>query len=223
MLGLMQSDPVNLISILNHAGRWHGEREVVTNSVEGGIHRQTYADTLSRSTRLASSLSLYGIQPGDRVGTLGWNTYRHLEAWYAISGQGAVCHTVNPRLFPDQIEFIINHAEDRLLFVDLTFVDVLAGLLPKLPSVEGVVVMTDEEHMPDTSAWAVSVLCYETFLSEGKESFDWPVLDDNAGFSTTMSATRWGSTAGYATTGRWGRTFTSFTIRCSTSTSSITV
>lgn len=183
MLGLMQSDPINLISMLVHAGRWHPEQEVVTNTVEGGIHRQTYADTLARATRLASSLSAYGIEPGDRVGTLGWNTHRHLEAWYAISGQGAICHTVNPRLFADQIEFIINHAEDRLLFVDLTFVDLVAELLPKLPSVEGVIVMTDEQHMPDVSALSVETFCYEAFLSGGEAAFDWPVLDDNAASS----------------------------------------
>lgn len=183
MLGLMQSDPINLVSILVHAGRWHGEQELVTNTIEGGIHRQTYADTLDRAIRLASSLSSYGIQQGDRIGTLGWNTYRHLEAWYAISGQGAICHTVNPKLFPDQIEFIVNHAEDRLLFVDLTFVDLVTELLPKSPCVEGVIVMTDEKHMPDTSAFSVEAFCYETFLSGAGESFDWPVLDDNAGSS----------------------------------------
>ncbi len=183
MLGLMQSDPINLISILVHAGKWHGEQEVVTNTVEGGIHRQTYADTLDRVTRLASSFSLYGIQQGDRVGTLGWNTHRHLEVWYAISGLGAICHTVNPRLFPGQIEFIVNHAEDRLLVVDLPFVDLVAELLPKLPSVERVIVMTDEEHMPDASTLPVAAISYEAFLSAGKHTFDWPVLDDNAASS----------------------------------------
>jgi fatty-acyl-CoA synthase len=181
MLGLMQSDPVNLISILIHAGRWHGDREVVTNTVEGGIHKQTYADTLARATRLASRLQQFGINQGDRIGTMGWNTHRHLESWYAISGQGAICHTINPRLFADQIDFIVNHAEDRLIFVDLTFVDLLADLLPKLPTVEAVVIMTDKAHMPDTSAWDVDVHCYEEFLADGGETFDWPVLDDNTG------------------------------------------
>jgi fatty-acyl-CoA synthase len=183
MLGLMQSDPVNLISILIHAGRWHGDREVVTNTVEGGIHKQTYADTLARATRLASRLQQFGINQGDRIGTMGWNTHRHLESWYAISGQGAICHTINPRLFADQIDFIVNHAEDRLIFVDLTFVDLLADLLPKLPTVEAVVIMTDKAHMPDTSAWDVDVHCYEEFLADGGETFDWPVLDDNTGSS----------------------------------------
>ena len=183
MLGHMQDNPINLISILQHAGRWHPEREVVTHTVEGSIHRQTYADTLLRATRLATRLEDYGIRRGDCVGTLGWNTHRHLEAWYAISGQGAVCHTVNPRLFAEQITYIVSHAGDRMLFVDLTFVDLVAALLPNLPSVEAVVVMTDREHMPDTANMSVEVFCYEEFLAEGDDSVDWPVLDDNAGSS----------------------------------------
>jgi len=183
MLGLMQSDPINLISILIHAGRWHGDREIVTNTVEGGIHRQTYSQTLSRATRLASALREFGIVEGDRVGTMGWNTYRHLETWYAISGQGAICHTINPRLFADQIQFIVNHAEDRLIFVDLTFVELLGQLLPRLPSIEAVVIMTDREHMPDTTSWDVDVHCYENFLAGGDDEFEWPVLADDAGSS----------------------------------------
>ena len=183
MLGLMQSEPINLVSILEHAGKWHGEQEVVTNTVEGGVHRQTYLETLRRSRRLASRLSRAGMEIGDRIATLGWNTHRHLEAWYAISGQGAICHTVNPRLFPDQIEYIINHAEDRILFVDLTFVGLVKSLLAKLPSVESVVLMTDEEHMPDTGGSPVELLCYETFLAEGSDHLDWPVLESNAGSS----------------------------------------
>lgn len=183
MLGLMQSDSINLISILTHAGRWHRDREIVTNTVEGGIHRQTYVETLLRATQLASRLDKLGIKVGDRVGTMAWNTHRHMEAWYAISGRGAISHTINPRLFVEQIEYIINHAEDRLIFVDLSFVDLLGGLLSKLPSVEAVVVMTDQAHMPDTSSWAVDVHCYEEFLTQGTDQFDWPVLDDNAGSS----------------------------------------
>ena len=183
MLGQMQSDPINLISILNHAGRWHGDQEVVSHTVEGHIHRQTYAETLHRATKLASRLAEYGINRGDRVGTMGWNTHRHLETWYAISGQGAVCHTINPRLFAEQIKYIVNHAEDRILFVDLSFVKLVSELLPELPSVESVIIMTDREHMPETSNIAVALHCYEEFLEQGKDEFDWPVLDDNTGSS----------------------------------------
>jgi len=183
MLGQMQSDSINLISILRHAARWHSDQEVVSHTVEGHIHRQTYAETLCRTTKLASRLADYGVIQGDRVGTLGWNTHRHLEAWYAISGQGAICHTINPRLFVEQIKFIINHAEDRILFVDLSFVELISELLPELPTVESVVIMTDRDHMPDTSNIGSSVHCYEEFLEQGKDEFDWPVLDDNSGSS----------------------------------------
>lgn len=179
MLGLMQNEPINLISILEHAARWHGQHEIVTNTVEGEIHRQTYRETLERTTKLASSLLEYGIRPGDRLATLAWNTSRHLEAWYAIFGQGAICHTVNPRLFPDQIEFIINHAEDRMLFIDLTFVELVKSLLPKLPSVECVVVMTNAANMPDLFGFPVPYMCYEKFLAAGSQNVDWPILDDD--------------------------------------------
>lgn len=183
MLGQMQSSPINLISILIHAGRWHGDQEVVTHTVEGHIHRQTYAETLRRTTKLASRLTTYGINQGDRVGTLGWNTHRHLEAWYAISGQGAICHTINPRLFTEQIKYIVNHAEDRILFVDLSFVELISGLLPELPSVESVILMTDRNHMPDLPDFSVDLHCYEEFLDSGEDEFDWPVLDDDAASS----------------------------------------
>ena len=183
MPGLMQNEPINLISILIHAGRWHRDREVVVNTVEGGVHRQTWARTLARTTQLAARLRQFGIRQGDRVGTMGWNTHRHLEAWYAISGQGAVCHTINPRLFPEQISFIVNHAEDRLLFADLSFIELLGALLPQLPSIEAVVIMTDAAHMPDLSSWNTKTFCYEEFLAEGAENFEWPVLDDDAGSS----------------------------------------
>jgi len=183
MLGLMQSEPINLISILRHAGKWHSDQEVVTNTVEGGVHTQTYAQTLARATKLASRLAKAGVKRGDRIGTMGWNTHRHLEAWYAISGQGSVCHTINPRLFAEQIEFIISHAEDRFIFVDLTFVDLLGELLARLPCVEGVVIMTDQKHMPEVPGWPVNTYCYESFMSEGEDQFDWPVLDEQAASS----------------------------------------
>ena len=179
MQGSLQDYPINLISILQHAARWHGRQEIVTNTVEGGLHRQTYADTFHRATRLASRLKEKGVKEGDRIGTLAWNTHRHMEVWYAVSGQGAICHTINPRLFADQIEYIVNHAEDKVLFVDLTFVELLGTLLPKLPTVKAVIVMTDKENMPDTSSWSVpGIHCYEEFLDGGAEEFDWPEFDE---------------------------------------------
>ncbi len=183
MLGLMQDAPINLVSILQHAGRWHGEQEVVTQRVEGGIHRQTYAETLTRATSLAARLRDWGLRPGDRIATMGWNTHRHLECWYAVSGQGAVCHTLNPRLFVEQLNYIINHAGDRMIFVDLSFVDALIGRLDQLPTIEAVVVMTDRANMPVYDTGSVALLCYEDWAADTGASLEWPTLDDNTASS----------------------------------------
>ena len=143
MLGLMQDWPLTVDKIIDHAKNWHGEREVVTRSVEGPIVRTTYAQIHERAKRVSSALKDWGIKPGDRVATLAWNTANHIEAWYGIMGIGGVCHTLNPRLFPEQLVYIINHAEDRIIFVDLTFVPLLEAILPHIPKVERVVIMTD--------------------------------------------------------------------------------
>lgn len=203
MLRSMQDNPINLVSILQHAARWHGDQEIVTNTVEGGVHRQTYQQTMNRATRLASRLADLGVKQGDCIGTLAWNTHRHLEIWYGVSGSGAICHTVNPRLFPEQLKFIINHAQDRMLFVDLTFVDLLGSLLPELPSVEVVIIMTDRAHMPDTSAWDISEIhCYEEFIAEGAEEFDWPEFDERTGSSLCYTSGTTGDPKGVLYTHR---------------------
>ncbi len=150
MLGLMQDWPLTVDKIIDHAKHWHGSREVVTRSVEGPIVRTTYADIHARAKRVSNALKDWGIKPGDRVATLAWNTDKHIETWYGIMGIGAVCHTLNPRLFPEQLVYIINHAEDRVVFTDLTFVPLLEAILPHIPKVERVIVMTDAAHMPQT-------------------------------------------------------------------------
>jgi acyl-CoA synthetase (AMP-forming)/AMP-acid ligase II len=127
MLGLMQDWPLTVDKILEHAGDWHGGREVVSHSVEGPIVRTTYGEIRDRAKRLSGALLAFGVQPGDRVATLAWNSGRHIEAWYAVMGIGAVCHTLNPRLFIDQICYIVNHAQDRIIFTDLTFLPTLIG------------------------------------------------------------------------------------------------
>ena len=136
MQGLMQEWPLLLHKILDHAAIQHGRREVVTRSIEGPIHRTDYASIRQRALRGAKRLRAERIATGDRVATLAWNSWRHVEAWYAIAGIGAICHTVNPRLFPEQIAWIINHAEDRLMMVDLTFVPLLESLARRLPTIE---------------------------------------------------------------------------------------
>ena len=151
MMGLMQDWPLTVDKIIDHAKNWHGDREVVTRSVEGPIVRTTYAAIHDRAKRVSNALKAWGITPGDRVATLAWNTDKHIETWYGVMGIGAVCHTLNPRLFPEQLVYIINHAEDRVIFVDLTFVPLLEAILPHIPKVERVIVMTDAAHMPQTT------------------------------------------------------------------------
>jgi len=176
MLGLMQDWPLTVDRILDHAKNWHGHREVVTRSVEGPIVRTTYADIHSRARKVSNVLKEWGVKPGDRIATLAWNTGNHMEVWYGIMGIGAVCHTLNPRLFPEQLIYIINHAEDRIIFVDLTFVPLLEAVLPHCPSVERVVVLTDEWHMPATKLPKAE--CYEQLLSGVSDDVVWGGFDE---------------------------------------------
>src|SRR5215475_1617997 len=136
MFGLMMQTPLLLSSILTHAARSFPEVEIISRTPDKPDHITDYAGLLRRSSQLANALTSIGIRTGDRVATLAWNGYRHLELYYGISGMGAVCHTVNPRLFVEQIVYIINHAEDRIVFFDLTFVELVKTLVPMCPSVE---------------------------------------------------------------------------------------
>jgi len=178
MKGLMQDWPLLVPSILDHAGTYHAEREIVTRTVEGPIHRYTYADLHSRARQTAKALTRLGVKPGDRVATLAWNTHRHMEAWYGIMGAGAVCHTINPRLFPEQIAYIANHAEDSYVFTDLTFVPILEGLQKNLTSVKGVIVMTDSTHMPEQTSLH-NVICFEDLVRAEDDRFEWVKVDEN--------------------------------------------
>ena len=174
----MQDAPVNLAHVLEHAARFHSDVEVVSRLVEDDtLHRYTYADAYRRTKQLANALKRLGMQFGDRVATLAWNTFRHLEAWYAISGQGGICHTVNPRLFPQQIEYIVNHAEDTILLVDVTFVPLLEQLQDQLSSVKHFIVLTDEAHMPKTQLR--NAICYESLIAGEADTFDWPSFPED--------------------------------------------
>jgi fatty-acyl-CoA synthase len=177
MLGLMQDWPLLCHRIIDHAAKVHGEREVVTRSVEGPIHRTNYAEIRTRALKVAQRLDREGIKMGDRVATIAWNTWRHLETWYGIMGIGAICHTVNPRLFPDQIAWIINHAQDRIVMTDLTFVPILEKLADNLPSVERYVVYTDKAHMPQTTL--KNAVAYEDWIAEVDGNFKWKEFDEN--------------------------------------------
>ncbi len=178
MLGLMQDWPLLCHKVIDHAGLFHGKREVISRSVEGPIHRTDYATVRSRSLQMAKRLEKDGIKVGDRIGTLAWNTWRHLEAWYGIMGCGAVYHTLNPRLFPQQIAWIMNDAEDRFLFVDITFMPIVEKIAPLVPTLEKVIVLTDAAHMPQTSL--PNVVPYEEWLAEVDDDYVWKDLDERA-------------------------------------------
>ncbi|HYM02094.1 MAG TPA: AMP-binding protein, partial [Stellaceae bacterium] len=137
MLGLMQNQPLLISSLITFADRHHGATEIVSRTIEGPIHRYTYRDAHKRARRLANALKRLGVKEADRIGTLAWNTFRHFEIYYAVSGMGAVCHTINPRLFPEQLTYIANHAEDRFVFFDLTFAPLVEKLKPHCPGVKG--------------------------------------------------------------------------------------
>jgi fatty-acyl-CoA synthase len=189
MLGLMQDWPLLSYRVIDHAATNHGERRVVSRSVEGSIHTTTYAQIRGRALRVAQRLDRDGVRLGDRVATLAWNTWRHLEAWYGTGGIGAIYHTVNPRLFPDQIVWIINHAEDRVMMTDITFVPLLEKLADKLPTIERYVVLTDAAHMPATSLR--NAVPYEDWIAEVDGDFAWKDFDENtaAGMCYTSGTT----------------------------------
>ncbi|HYE01099.1 MAG TPA: 3-(methylthio)propionyl-CoA ligase [Alphaproteobacteria bacterium] len=195
MRGLMMDRPLLISSLLTHAERHHGTTEIVSRSVEGPIHRTDWAGIAGRARRLAQALTRLGVRPGDRIGTLAWNGYRHLEIYYGVSGLGAVCHTVNPRLFPQQIAYIVNHAEDRYLFADLTFMPLLEALADHLTGLAGVVVMTDRAHMPAASKLP-NLLCYEELLAAEDGAFDWPDFDENTAASLCYTSGTTGNPKG---------------------------
>jgi fatty-acyl-CoA synthase len=189
MLGLMQDWPLLIHKIIDFAALQHPRREVVSRLVEGPIHRSNYRELRQRALKVAQRLERDGIKLGDRVATLAWNNHRHLEAWYGIVGIGAIYHTVNPRLFPEQIAWIMNHAEDRLVFVDLTFVPLLEALAPRLPTVERYVILTDAAHMPDTKL--KNAVAYEDWIGEVDGDIHWAAFDENtaAGLCYTSGTT----------------------------------
>jgi fatty-acyl-CoA synthase len=189
MLGLMQDWPLLCHRVIDHAAVNHGERTIVTRSVEGPIHSTTYAQIRARALKVAQRLDRDGIRLGDRVATLAWNTWRHLEGWYGIMGIGAIYHTVNPRLFPDQIVWIVNHAEDRVMMVDLTFVPLVEKLADRLPTIERYVVLTDAAHMPATSL--KNAVPYEEWIAEVDGDFAWTSFEETtaAGMCYTSGTT----------------------------------
>ena len=189
MLGLMQQWPLLCHKLIDHAAIQHGHREIVSRSIEGPIVRTTYAEIRRRALKLAQRLEMDGHREGDRIATLAWNTGRHLETWFGIMGMGGVYHTLNPRLFPEQIAWIMNHAEDRALLVDLTFLPIVEKIAAKVPTLRRVIVLTDAAHMPKTSL--ANAVAYEEWLAEADGDFRWRDLDENsaAGMCYTSGTT----------------------------------
>ncbi len=178
MNGLMMDDSLSISTIVAHAERVNGDVEIVSVTADNPRHRYTYREAFARARQLGDAIATWGLSEGDRIATLAWNDYRHFETYYAAACGGQVCHTINPRLFPEQLVYIINHAEDRYIFIDPDFVPLAEGLAEQCPEVRGWVVLCGAERMPDTSL--PNALCYETLLGQGNADFQWPALDENA-------------------------------------------
>ncbi len=176
MRAQMMDMPLLVSSIIVHADRSHGDAEIVSRTVEGPIHRYTYTEAHKRTKRLAQALTRLGVKQGERVGTLAWNGFRHFELYYGVAGMGAVIHTVNPRLFPEQLVFIVNDAEDRYVFFDLTFLPLAEKLAPECKGVKGWVAMTDRAHMPQANL--PNLRCYEELIAREDGDYEWPQFDE---------------------------------------------
>ncbi len=178
LMGQMMDQPLIVSSLLVHAERFHGDTEIVSRTIEGPIHRYTYADAAKRARQAAKALLATGLKPGERAATLAWNGYRHFELYYAISGVGAVMHTINPRLHPDQVAWIVNHAEDRVLFFDLTFAPLVDAVAAKCPTVKHWVALCDRAHLPTMKH--VQPIAYEDLIAAQDDRYEWPQLDENS-------------------------------------------
>ncbi len=195
MLGLMQDRPLLISQLIDFAADYHGDTEIVSRTVEGPIHRYTYKDAHKRAKQMAEALTGLGIKPGDRIGTLAWNGYRHFELYYGISGMGAVCHTINPRLFPEQIAYIVNHAEDQILFADINIMPLVETLAPQMKSVRHIVAMTDRAHLP-ADLNIPNLLVYEELIADKPGTFEWPQFDERTASSLCYTSGTTGNPKG---------------------------
>ncbi len=199
MNGLMMQQPLLISSLLVHAERHHGEQVVVSRRVEGDIHRETYRELAARSRRMAKALATLGVRSGQRVATLAWNGYRHMELYYAVSGSGAVLHTLNPRLHPDHIVYIADHAEDEVLFFDMTFMPIIEAIASRVKTIKHFVAMTDRAHMPDFSKGETKVAnlqCFEDLIEANDDKFEWPTFDENSASSLCYTSGTTGNPKG---------------------------
>ena len=195
LMGQMMHMPLMISSLLAHAARHNGDIEIVSKRVEGDMHRTTWAEIELRSRKLAQALDRLGLEAGDRVGTLAWNGYRHLEIYYGVSGSQRVCHTINPRLFPQQVAWIVNDAQDKVMFVDLNIFPLVEKLAPMLPSLKHVVLMCARSDMPRETALA-NLHCYEDLLAAEDGNYTWPSFDENAAASICYTSGTTGNPKG---------------------------
>ena len=182
MLGLMQQRPLLLSGLIDHAAAYHGSREIVSHMVDGSTHRSNWSEVRGRAMRVANALTSLGVQAGDRVATLAWNTHRHLEMYFGVSGMGAVLHTVNPRLFPEQIAWIANDAQDSVLCFDLNFLPLIEKLSAQLPTIKHYILMCGRSHMPAETS-IPNLLCYEELVEAEDGDYAWPQFDENTASS----------------------------------------
>ncbi|HSV61262.1 MAG TPA: 3-(methylthio)propionyl-CoA ligase [Variovorax sp.] len=195
MNGLMMDQPLLISSLLTHAERHHGEQEIVSRRVEGDIHRYTYRDLAQRSRRLANALAARNIAFGDRIATLAWNGYRHMELYYAVSGAGAVLHTLNPRLHADQVTWIADHAQDQVLFFDLSFLPLVEAIASRVSTIKAFVAMTDRAHMPAQTK-IPGLLCYEELIESHSDQFTWRSFDERTASSLCYTSGTTGNPKG---------------------------
>jgi fatty-acyl-CoA synthase len=194
MQGLMMQVPLLISSLITHADRHHGDTEIVSRRVEGDIHRCTWRDLHRRAKQMANALAGLGIRDSDRVATLAWNGYRHMELYFAVSGSGGVLHTINPRLHPEQIAWIANHAEDQVLFFDLTFLPIIEAIAPMCRTIKHFVAMIDKEKMPGGTK--TNLLCYEDLANSNSDHFEWPEFDENRASSLCYTSGTTGNPKG---------------------------
>ena len=195
MLGLMQSIPLLVSSLIRHADRHHGDVEIVSRRVEGDLHRYTFSDLHVRAKRLANALSTLGVGPGECVATLAWNGYRHMELYYGVAGRGSIVHTINPRLTPDLIAWITVHAKDAVLCFDLTFLPIVEKIAAQRPTIRAFIALTDRAHMPASSA-IPDLECYEELLAAASDEYDWPEFDENTASSLCYTSGTTGNPKG---------------------------
>ncbi|TPG67765.1 3-(methylthio)propionyl-CoA ligase [Pseudomonas arsenicoxydans] len=194
MLGLMQDQPLLISNVLEHALKAHPRTEIASRTADGSVHHCTYADIGRRAKQVANALVALDVQPGDRIGTLAWNGYRHMELYFGVSGIGAVLHTINPRLFAEQIEFIANHAEDQYLMFDLSFAALVEQIAPHLKTVKGFIALCDREQMPAINV--LNLICYEDLIAEQSSDFSWPEFDERTASSMCYTSGTTGNPKG---------------------------